>query len=483
MQLSTISPLLLSVARYSDKQHSSVIWSGIEKPAWWQRRTTGSSTAFRHPLRGRRNFARNDRDWGCHNSVRVSLASTLLFATCLLTPLLTAQMPVRAVAPTHSPSSGNRFLSPGVDAGDYLYISGQGSRRADGTVPSTFDAQLRQALDNVKAVVESAGLTLENVVYVQVYLTDISSYSEMNRVFGEYFPKTAPARAVLGVYALPDPPVEINAVAVRNLEGRRVIHPRTFSTAESASPGILTHDRLFISSMAGVDPATGKVPDDPAAQVDLALDRMQAVLKTAGLEMSHVVFVHPYLTSEIPTRVMNERYARRFEFGNTPGRATIQVSSLPGGAHIEYTGVAVRDLQQRKTVRPKNMPPSPTASPCVFAGDTLYCSAKSGFIPGPHGGVYATTTQHQLRQTMRNLLDNLEEAGMDFSQVVATNVYLDNLADAPTFNEVYGQYFGPIMPSSTTIQQIAPAERKADQNDHYPDLEQVSLIAVRRPAH
>jgi enamine deaminase RidA (YjgF/YER057c/UK114 family) len=181
---------------------------------------------------------------------------------------------------------------------------------------------------------------------------------------------------------------------------------------------------------------------------------------------------------------MNERYAKRFEFGNTPGRATIEVSSLPGGARIEYTGVAVRDLQQRKAVRPKNMPPSPTASPCVFAGDTLYCSAKSGFIPGPHGGVYATTTQHQLRQTMRNLLDNLEEAGMEFSQVVAVNVYLDDLADLPAFDVVYGQYFGPIMPANTTVQQIAPGERKADENDNYPDLEQVSLIAVRgRSAH
>src|SRR5438093_12377648 len=182
-------------------------------------------------------------------------------------------------------------------------------------------------------------------------------------------------------------------------------------------------------------------------------------------------------------RVMNERYARRFEFGNTPARATIEVSSLPGGAHIEYTGVAVVELQQRKAVRPKNMPPSPTASPCVFAGDTLYCSAKSGFIPGPHGGVYADTTQHQLRQTMRNLLDNLEEAGMDFSQVVSTTVYLDNLADASAFNEVYGQYFDSIMPASTMVQQIAPVEGKADQDDHYPDLKQVSLIAVRKLAH
>jgi enamine deaminase RidA (YjgF/YER057c/UK114 family) len=80
---------------------------------------------------------------------------------------------------------------------------------------------------------------------------------------------------------------------------------------------------------------------------------------------------------------------------------------------------------------------------------------------------------------MRNLLDNLEEAGMSFDEVVATNVYLDDLQDAAAFNEVYSQYFGPVLPASTTIQQIAPAERKPDKEDHYPDLEQVSLIAVR----
>jgi 2-iminobutanoate/2-iminopropanoate deaminase len=416
--------------------------------------------------------------------VHLSTIARHLGISLLLATVVTAQERVRAVTPAHSASSGNRFLSPGVDTGDYLYISGQGPRRADGTIPSAPNAQFRQALDNIKVVVESAGLTLDNVVYAQVYLTDIGSYSEMNRVFAEYFPKTPPARAVLGVYGLPDPLVQINAVAVRNLDGRKAVYPANFSKDESASPGILTHDRLFISGMAGIDPLTGKVPDDPAAQVDLALDGMQAVVRAAGLEMSHVVFVNPYLTSDIPSRVMNERYAKRFEFGNTPGRATIEVSSLPGGARIEYTGVAVRDLQQRKAVRPKNMPPSPTASPCVFAGDTLYCSAKSGFIPGPHGGVYASTTQHQLRQTMRNLLDNLEEAGMEFSQVVAVNVYLDDLADLPVFVVFFAQYFGPIMPANTTVQQIAPAERKADKNDNYPDLEQVSLIAVRgRSAH
>jgi enamine deaminase RidA (YjgF/YER057c/UK114 family) len=193
-----------------------------------------------------------------------------------------------------------------------------------------------------------------------------------------------------------------------------------------------------------------------------------------------MVFVNPYMTADFPARVMNQHYAQRFEFGNTPARATIEVSSLPGGAHIEYTGVAVRDLKQRKAVRPKNMPLSPTASPCVFAGDTLYCSAKDGFIPGAHGGIYATTTPHQARQTMRNLLDNLEEADMNFDEVVSTNAYLDDVSDLNMFDEVYGQYFGSVAPARTIVQQIPPTERKADKEDHFPGLEQVSLIAVRK---
>jgi enamine deaminase RidA (YjgF/YER057c/UK114 family) len=322
---------------------------------------------------------------------------------------------------------------------------------------------------------------MDNVVYTQVYLDDINKYGEMDRIFGEYFSKTPPARAVLGVSRVRDAPIEINAVAVRDLTGRRAIIPPNDKSLGTASPGILTHDRLFISGMTGRDPATSEIPDNPTAQVDLALDQMQAVLKSAALEMTNLVFVNPYLTSEMPHRVMNERYARRFEFGNTPARATIDVVSLPGGAHIEYTGVAVRDLSQRKAVRPKNMPPSPTASPCVFAGDTLYCSAKDGFIPGPHGGIYATSTQHQLRQTMRNLLDNLEEADMSFDEVVSTIIYMDDLSDERVFDPIYAEYFGPVMPAATTVQPIAPTERKADREGHFPGLEQVSLIAVKHP--
>jgi reactive intermediate/imine deaminase len=372
--------------------------------------------------------------------------------------------------------------SSGIDAGDYIYVSGQGPHREDGSMPADFEAQATQALENVKAIVLAAGLTMDHVVYVQVYLEDVKNYQSLNTVFAKYFPHTPPARAILGVARLPQPAIEITAVAVRELSERRAVIPANYKTAEPYSPGILTQDRLFVSAMQGRDPQSGAVPDDPAAQVNLALEGLKAVVEAAGLKLSNMVFVNPYLTQKIPMQRMNEEYARRFEFGNTPARATIEVTALPGNAQIEYTGVAVRDLSLRRSIRPKNMPPSPTASPCVFAGETLYCSAKSGFIPGPHGGVYAESTAAQLRQTMRNQLDNLEEGAMDFSQVVYTTVYLDNLSDTEAFNKVYLEYFKAPLPAETLVQQLAPTTRSPDSEGHYPDLEQMSFIAIKSPA-
>jgi enamine deaminase RidA (YjgF/YER057c/UK114 family) len=367
----------------------------------------------------------------------------------------------------------------GFDAGDYVYISGQGPHRSDGTTSTDFPAQVRQCLENIRKVTESAGLSMDHIVYVQVYLENVNHYHELNEVFTQYFTHDPPARAVLGVAQVPESPVQITAVAVRDLRGKQPVCLPNFLQNKAYSPGMLTHDRLFVSSMPPADFTNKTVPKDPAAQVNMALDQMNSVVQAAGLKLANMVFVNPYLTAAVPMRTMNEQYARRFEFGNTPARATIGVSGLPEGMQITYTGVAVRDLSQRRSIRPKNMPPSPTASPCVFAGDTLYCSAKSGFIPGPNGGVYTASTKDQTRQTMRNLLDNLEEADINFDQLVSTTIYLDDLKDLPQFASIYQKYFKGPLPSQTVLQQLPPAERKPDKDEHYPDLEQMSLIAVR----
>jgi 2-iminobutanoate/2-iminopropanoate deaminase len=396
----------------------------------------------------------------------VSLAALVLFQARTLAE-------IRAVIPP-SESNAASASTPGIGTGDYLYLSGQSARAPDGALPASFEDQVRQALENVRAVVEADGLTMENVVYTHVYLEDMGHFESMNRVYARYFPGVPPARATLGVARLDGTPIVINAVAIRDRSLKKAVTVPGGPASEPASLGILTHDRLFLSAMRG-SPGNG----DAAAQVDEALEGIAAVLDAAGLSMRHLVFVNPYLTEAIPLEAMNERYARRFEFGNTPARATIRVASLPGGSGIEFTGVAVLDLEKRRAVRPKNMAPSPTASPCVFAGNTLYCSAKSGFIPGPQSGIYAATAEHQLRQTMRNLLDGLEEADLDFGRVVSTHVYLDDIREIQSVDEIYARYLKEPLPARTTVQQMESVERKPDDAGRYPTLEQISLIAVK----
>jgi len=369
--------------------------------------------------------------------------------------------------------------SPGIFAGEFLYVAGQGAQDAQGQLPKDEDAQIRQCLNNVKVVIDAAGLTMENIVYVQVYLTNYQDEGTLNRVWKEFFPKAPPARSTIGVAKLAGTPVEMSAVAIRDLSLKTPIVPPGYPASVPISPAVRVGDRLYLSGFLGRDVNNGHIPEDPGAQVQLALDRMEQTLKAAGAGFGNMVFVNPYLTSKVPMRVMNTIYAKHFEFGNTPARATIEVAGLPSGANIEFTGVAVMDLSKRRAVRPKNMEPSPTASPCVFADDTFYCSAKSGFIPGVNGGIYAATVETQLRQTMRNLLDGLEEAGLNFSNVVASNVYLDNMDDFSRMNAVYAQYFGAEPPARTTVQQIIPVERAADAKGHWPTLEQISIIAVK----
>lgn len=107
--------------------------------------------------------------------------------------------------------------SQGIRAGGLIFASGQipidpatGNIVAGGIV-----AETRQVLENLKAVLEEAGAGLKDVVKTTVYLSDLARFNEMNGVYAEFFSPPFPARATIGVSALPKGVgVEIDAVAV-----------------------------------------------------------------------------------------------------------------------------------------------------------------------------------------------------------------------------------------------------------------------------
>jgi enamine deaminase RidA (YjgF/YER057c/UK114 family) len=364
------------------------------------------------------------------------------------------------------PPGADSAYSAGILANGTLYVSGQGSAAKDLT------SQASEAMHKVQAVLRGAGMDFENVVWINVYLTDANDQAALDDVYWKMIGSSPPARTVLTVAALPKgEKVEINCIAVADAGERKAIWPAGWPRGPHVDPpAIEAGEMLYLSAQGGQDPLTGKANPDFSAETKQALENVSTILNTAQMTMKNVLWVNPYMSISGQYDVMGKVYASYFEFGNTPGRGTIQVVGLPKGERIVFTCIAGSDLSKRKAVRPRNMPPSKTASPGILYGDTLYLSAKDGFIPGQ--GMVTPLFDLQLRQSMRNLLDGLQEVDMDFSNVVFSTVYLRQMKDSSQMGELYNKFFKPPYPARTTLQQNLEAGEEA--------AEQISFIAVRR---
>jgi reactive intermediate/imine deaminase len=110
-------------------------------------------------------------------------------------------------------------FSAAVRVENVLYLSGQiGIDEAGNLVPGGIAAEARQAMENIRRVLERYGSSLDRVVKVTVMLADISEWSEMNKVYVTYFPDHLPARSAMGTSGLAlGARVEIECIAVANL--------------------------------------------------------------------------------------------------------------------------------------------------------------------------------------------------------------------------------------------------------------------------
>ena len=105
--------------------------------------------------------------------------------------------------------------SQGVKVGNTVYLSGQIPLVPETMemVEGNMEAQIRRVFDNLQAVVEAAGGSLADVAKLNVFLTDLSHFPLVNQVMADYFEEPYPARAAIGVAALPkDAAVEMDAV-------------------------------------------------------------------------------------------------------------------------------------------------------------------------------------------------------------------------------------------------------------------------------
>jgi 2-iminobutanoate/2-iminopropanoate deaminase len=106
--------------------------------------------------------------------------------------------------------------SQGISTDSMVYTSGQLGMTPDGKMPETVEEQTKNSLENVKAVLEAAGSSMDKVVKTTVFLKDMNDFAVMNGIYAKYFKEPFPARSAVQVARLPkDGKVEIEVVAVK----------------------------------------------------------------------------------------------------------------------------------------------------------------------------------------------------------------------------------------------------------------------------
>lgn len=120
------------------------------------------------------------------------------------------------ISTTKAPAAIGPY-SQGISTGNLVFTSGQLPLNPETSqLETSIKAATKQSLENVKAVLEQAGTTMDKVVKCTVFLKDLGDFADMNSVYAEYFTKNCPSRSCFQVAKLPmDALVEIEAIAVK----------------------------------------------------------------------------------------------------------------------------------------------------------------------------------------------------------------------------------------------------------------------------
>jgi 2-iminobutanoate/2-iminopropanoate deaminase len=375
----------------------------------------------------------------------------VVIALGLVQPAL-GQPPAKKFVTPDGKRPGGLF-APGVMVGKTVYVAGKGDYRPNADFPE----KVNNCLSEIRKTLQVAGLDMKHVVKSFVYLEDRDKYGELNKHYAKFFENDPPARTTLGVSQVPgDSRLEITCIAYSDLSEKKSVG--TAPAGLPFSPAILAGDTLYISGKGDQLP-DGSHPATLEEQVRQAMRNVETILKQAGLDFRNVVMSHVFLDNYDSLDVASKVYNEFFDDGNEPACATVFVDWIPGGSHVEITCIATTDLSARKVVRPESMKNGTiegavTASPAVWAGNTLYMSGLSGFKPNE--GVGAAKLGEQVHQMARNHVEILDAAGLKLDDIVSGHVYLRDMKDYNDMNAIYRQYFsrGPavrtcLMPNSS----------------------------------
>ncbi|MDF2390129.1 reactive intermediate/imine deaminase [Aeromonas sp. 2MA4] len=340
--------------------------------------------------------------------------------------------------------------------------------------------QARQCLNNLKAIVESIGHVMDDMVKATIFLKDISDLEAVDAVYREFFPGYLPTRTTLAVAALPlDAQVQIDAI-ISNGEGTFPQAPCALvklarNSDKAPHNPLSTHTVAFshynnIGAQLPVDAVSGKlVAGGIKEQAGQCLRNIKTVLESIDVPFDDIVKVNIYLTSLADLEAVNEVYTTFFPdsaiaraVAYLPARSVISATALPLGARVQMDAVIshgdgtppqlVED-RHNLVIRSRNTDKAPRSTLHWQTVAFSHYNHLAAQLPLDitTGKILTGCVKEQTAQCLSNIKAIVESIDHVMDDIVKVNIQVKNIADLDAVNAIYTKYFPIYLPARTVI--------------------------------
>ncbi|RHW34817.1 reactive intermediate/imine deaminase [Neobacillus notoginsengisoli] len=385
---------------------------------------------------------------------------------------------------TENAPNGNGLYSQTVAFSHYNNFSAQLpiDPKTGQLVAGGIKEQAEQCFKNIKAIVDSIGHVMSDIVRITVFVKDIKDVDAVDEVYKTFFPTYVPSRTTVAVAALPmDAMVQIEAL-VSHGEGTIPNAPQagdlvklTNNTANAPVCPLSTQTVSFshynnLSAQLPIDPKTGRlVIGGVKEQTAQCLKNIKAILESIDVPFDDIVKINVFLTDLADTEAVNEVYSKFFPdsaiartVAYVPARTTIQAAALPLGASVQIEavvshgdGTPPQEIEDRHGIviwanNTENAPKDSLSTQTVAFSHYNHLSAQLPLDPKT-GKLVAGGVKEQAEQCLKNIKAIVESIDHVLEDVVKVNIFVKNIQDMDAVDEAYKTFFPQGTPACRVV--------------------------------
>lgn len=340
--------------------------------------------------------------------------------------------------------------------------------------------QAEQCFKNLKAIVESIGHDMNDIIRVSIFLADIMDLNAVEKVQASFFPTYQPARTVVAVDALPQGALVFIEALVDNGEGTQSVpqagdlvkltnntHAAPYDAGSTQTVAFSHYNN--ITMQLPLDPGTGRpILGDVAAQTAQCLRNVKAILTSVDVPFDDIVKVTIFVKNLADASVVDEVYKTFFPDSGIaravnylPARTVVPVKDLPYHCDVAVEAVvshgdgtppqAIEDRHGLiiEACNTDAAPKCPLATQSVAFSHYNNISAQ---LPiDLDGKLIDGTVAEQTTQCLAYVKAIIESVDHAVEDIVKVNVYLADIADLAAMNEAYAAFFGDHKPARKVV--------------------------------